>query len=142
MKYFAYGANTNIMAMAQRVPYAQLLGAASLLDCRFRFALHADVVPAPGQKVQGVLWEITEECLALLDNFEGFPHYYGRREAIVLFNNEIDTAIIYYMQPGYQDHEPNDAYFQLCLEGYLENSVDATQLHTAKAQFKNDTRRV
>lgn len=141
MKYFAYGANTNLMAMARRVPNAQVLGPASLLDCRFRFALHADIVPALGQNVQGVLWEITEECLALLDNFEGFPHYYGRREAIVKFNNQIESAIVYYMQAGYQDHAPNEAYFLLCKEGYLENSVDTTQLHTAKAQFANDTRR-
>jgi len=46
--YFAYGMNTNPGAMSERLSadgVARSLGAAHLQEWRFRFAVHADVVP-------------------------------------------------------------------------------------------------
>ena len=56
--YFAYGMNTNLDEMSYRCPTARPLGYATLLNHRFRFATHADVVPALESVVHGVLWEI------------------------------------------------------------------------------------
>ncbi|MFP3427776.1 gamma-glutamylcyclotransferase, partial [Pseudoalteromonas sp. SIMBA_162] len=40
---------------------------------------HANVQPAPGERVEGVLYELLEaEQITLMDPFEGRPHEYER----------------------------------------------------------------
>ena len=39
---------------------------------------YANIVPDENQKVEGVLFQITEEDLILLDSYEGFPELYSR----------------------------------------------------------------
>lgn len=83
MLYFAYGMNTNTDEMAYRCPGAASLGHARLIDHVFRFAYHADVVPCMGSYVDGVLWNISDQDLASLDQLEGYPAYYGREQVRV-----------------------------------------------------------
>lgn len=136
MKYFAYGANTSIMGMAHRCPAAVPLGPALLLHYSFRFAVHADIVYQPGFYVNGMLWEITDECLEGLDRFEGYPYYYDRRVVNTVFNGQTVEAVTYHMQPGRVSFEPDSAYFNLCLEGYLENDIPTGQLFAASRTNK------
>lgn len=77
--YFAYGANLNPDNMAWRCPAAQSRGTFVLHDWQLRFYNHATIEQKPGAHVGGVLWQITEQCEASLDAFEGFPHYYTKR---------------------------------------------------------------
>lgn len=77
--YFAYGANLNPDNMAWRCPAAQPRGTFVLQDWQLRFYNHATIERKPGAHVGGVLWQITAECEASLDAFEGFPHYYTKR---------------------------------------------------------------
>lgn len=56
MKYFAFGANTNLMSMRRRVPAAVPIGPATLPNHILRFAIHADVVPCSNSTVVGMLW--------------------------------------------------------------------------------------
>ena len=85
MLYFAYGMNTNTQGMAHRCPGAVAFGCATLEGHRFRFAGPADVQRDRHSDVDGVLWDITEECLASLDVLEGYPFYYDRKWARVWF---------------------------------------------------------
>tara|TARA_Y100000589_G_scaffold193120_1_gene182797 strand:- start:8961 stop:9410 length:450 start_codon:yes stop_codon:yes gene_type:complete len=41
---------------------------------------YANIVPDKKQKVEGVLFEITEEDLILLDSYEGYPELYSRKQ--------------------------------------------------------------
>jgi len=127
--YFAYGMNTNLDSMAHRCPGAECLGPAILAQHRFRFAVHADVVPDPDQFVDGVLWRITETHLASLDLLEGFPEYYDRKLVTVLNSHGIQPAITYFMQPGAPDAVPGSGYLNMCLAGYRQNGVSAQQIH-------------
>ena len=129
--YFGYGMNTNLVEMAYRCPQAQSLGAARLLDSAFRFATHADVVVAPDSYVDGVLWSITDRCLASLDALEGFPHYYNRIEMSVEHDGEIKQAIVYFMNPGVEDALPYQSYFDLLVEGYTQHRLPTDQLYNA-----------
>ena len=129
--YFGYGMNTNLIEMAYRCPQARSLGHARLLDSAFRFATHADVVVAEDSYVDGVLWSITDECLAKLDALEGFPHYYNRIEMAVEHEGEIKQAIVYFMNPGMPDALPYQSYFDLLMEGYTQHGVPTDQLHNA-----------
>ena len=87
MLYFAYGMNTNTQGMANRCPQAVAFGHARLLGHRFRFAGCADVQVDRRSHVDGVLWDITEECLASLDILEGYPYYYNRSYRQVEFEH-------------------------------------------------------
>lgn len=130
MLYFAYGANTNTAGMADRCPGAVSIGSARLEYHRFRFAGHADIVTDAEHDVEGVLWEITEEHLASLDNFEGYPHYYDRKViGVVLAEHEEEVpAIVYFMQPGFNDQKPGDQYLTTVYNGYKEHNVPCAQL--------------
>lgn len=129
MFYFAYGMNTNRLEMSVRCPAALSLGPATLLNHRFRFATHADVVKDTRYDTQGVLWEITDNCLASLDTLEGYPYYYDRSEQLVLWEGHKFPALVYHMQPGNPDAGPNLNYLNCVLEGYREHGVDVHQIY-------------
>ena len=86
MLYFAYGSNMDLAQMERRCPGARLVGAAALSDYRFGFTTHcdawvggvADIVPAAGEAVHGLLFEVTEAHLAELDRYEQVPEMYRR----------------------------------------------------------------
>jgi len=134
MFYFAYGMNTNTQGMAQRCPQAVAHGHARLLGHSFRFAGPADVQVDHRNYVDGVLWDITDNCLQALDQLEGFPHYYDRKWAQVEFAQAECSAMVYYMQPGHKNSPPSEGYFNMVAEGYREFGVPQDQLFTAVAR--------
>lgn len=129
--YFAYGMNTNIDGMAHRCPAAVSHGHARLLNYSFRFAGPADVVKTRDSYVDGVLWTITDRCLASLDVLEGYPYFYTRRSRPVWFKGRIVNALVYYMNPGHLDSPPSEGYFNMVLEGYQTHAVPVDQLWNA-----------
>lgn len=80
--YFAYGANMNPDNMAWRCPDATNPQKFILQDWQLKFHSHATVEPVTGSETWGMLWEITPRCEKELDSFEGFPHYYTKREYV------------------------------------------------------------
>ena len=130
MFYFAYGMNTNTAQMAQRCPGAISMGSATLLDHKFRFARHADVVPADSS-VNGVLWLIDTDHLKSLDLLEGYPYYYGRDMLSVQYQGNIVMAECYRMQPDNLDNYPSQAYLNMLSEGYKEHDVPWDQIEAA-----------
>lgn len=129
--YFAYGMNTNSQGMSRRCPAAVSHGHAKLIDYAFRFSGPADVVKCRDSYVDGVLWTITEPCLASLDILEGYPFYYTRRYRPVWFKNRTVNALVYYMNPGHLDSPPGEGYFNMVMEGYREHGVPVDQLWNA-----------
>ena len=73
--YFAYGSNINLDQMRYRCPDATVYGQAVLdnYDLRFRGSGVATVEPKEGACVYGLLWELTDQCEASLDRYEGYP---------------------------------------------------------------------
>lgn len=131
MLYFAYGMNTNLDSMRDRCPRAQSLGPARLIDHLFRFAVHADVVRCRGSYVDGVLWEISQQCQDSLDILEGYPWYYDRRYRPVWFQGRTVMAMTYHMQPHNLESAPSRDYFELVETGYRQHGVPVDQLHNA-----------
>jgi gamma-glutamylcyclotransferase (GGCT)/AIG2-like uncharacterized protein YtfP len=126
--YFAYGFNTQRSGMARRCPDARSLGAAKLPDYSFRFAHHADITPFRDSTVDGVLWEVTPECIASLDRVEGYPHYYDRKTVDVIHDNCVKQAWVYMMQPGSFETAPSDGYLDQLIDGYQEHGVSHVQI--------------
>lgn len=126
--YFAYGMNTNLEQMAYRCPQAQLVGAATLDGHRFRFAGCADIVEDEHNYVDGVLWYITRDCLAALDQLEGYPRFYNSKEVLVVCNGQEYRAEVYYMNAGQEDGLPTNSYLDMVTEGYTDNNVPLDQV--------------
>ena len=129
--YFAYGMNTNRLWMKSRCPAAISIGSAMLANYEFRFAYHADVVPKLGAKTVGVLWELTDKCLASLDRLESYPTYYDRVIVPIIHRDRVYNGWVYTMQPGNLENPPGDGYWDCLMEGYKEHNVSRRQLHTA-----------
>jgi gamma-glutamylcyclotransferase (GGCT)/AIG2-like uncharacterized protein YtfP len=133
--YFAYGMNTNVDSMGHRCPAALDLGSATLLNHRYRFSRHADVLDAPPHdNVEGVLWDITKDCLESLDILEGYPSYYDRKTATVMHRGVLKEALVYFMQPGLSDALPSQSYLDMVLTGFYEHGISTYQIEQALIQ--------
>jgi gamma-glutamylcyclotransferase (GGCT)/AIG2-like uncharacterized protein YtfP len=137
MKYFAYGMNTNVGEMAYRCPEARSLGHARLPGYQFAFNHHADILKKEDAVCEGVLWEITEDCLVSLDALEGYPFYYTRFEVDVEWRGETVRAITYQMTPENQIPAiPSTSYYFMVTKGYAQHGVPNAQLREACAHAK------
>ena len=78
MKFFFYADNLNLSQLKRRAPEHKFLFTAYLPDHSIQFCRWstqwrcglASVVPSPGEKVWGAVFEITDEDLKILDDFE------------------------------------------------------------------------
>ena len=128
--YFSYGMNTNAAQMAHRCPNSISLGVAELPDYELVFRGCADIEPTPGSCMEGVLWDITDDCLAALDVLEGYPSFYTRYEVTVFHNNAWKTALVYKMN-AMDLFPPNAGYLRMLFEGYSEHGADVRQIYDA-----------
>ena len=134
--YFAYGMNTNIDEMTQRCPKAINLGRCTLIGFELKFRHHADIDKVDGSEMEGVLWDITEDCERALDRLEGYPYYYDKVEVIVdpaepVNNNSHIVAMAYVMTSKGPEEAPSTGYEDCLIEGYTANGLDVNKL-TAK----------
>jgi hypothetical protein len=133
--YFAYGMNTNIKEMTQRCPDAVNLGSCSLLGFELKFRHHADIDRVLGSEMEGVLWNITEECERALDSLEGYPYYYDKIEVVVIpkepINNMTHFVAMAYIMTSKGTEEPPSIHYEDCLiEGYTANGLNVEKLTT------------
>jgi len=131
MKYFSYGMNTNLGSMAMRCPNAKSLGAAVLPHYEFEFKTFATVTPKMNHKVEGVLWEITDECEKSLDRLEGYPIYYGKINVWVESEGELIPCMTYLMYPEEEFNYPSQSYVDMLTEGYTAHGIDVDQINWA-----------
>ena len=79
MRFFVYGDNLNPTQLKRRAPEYQFVCKGYLPDHTIQFSRWssqwrcglASVGPSPGEQVWGIVLEITDEDLKLLDDFEG-----------------------------------------------------------------------
>lgn len=110
MLYFAYGSNMYWQQMKRRCPSARFVGIAKLKDHRLAFTRisksrlcgAADVVPAPGCEVWGVIYDIEECDFIPLDKAEDYvpdgpENSYNRVQKYVLANGGSETLVWTYL---------------------------------------------
>ena len=107
MLYFAYGSNLDPVQIAERCPGHRVVGLAVLPDHRLvfpRFSADwgggvASVALAHGERVWGVLYELTDSDLASLDGYEGWRaagdqhNHYDRETVMVELVRPDDTSV-------------------------------------------------
>jgi gamma-glutamylcyclotransferase len=123
--YFAYGSNMNWPQMQRRCPSACFVSVARLPDYQFGITRHsrlrqcgtANVFSAPGEEVWGIVYDVNDADLAILDSFEdGY-----RRETLVCFprgNGQRPLDALTYLAEIEKDVPlPNTEYRRLIVEG-------------------------
>jgi hypothetical protein len=134
--YIAYGSNMNQAQMRARCPAARVLGTAMLDGCRLLFrGAHrgavATIEPYAGASVPVVIWEITPECEAALDLYEGFPHLYEKAIVKIRLDGRPVRAMAYIMTPGKMPGQPSAYYYKVILDGYMAAGLDPGPLRQA-----------
>jgi|SRR5579872_3603852 len=135
MLYFAYGSNMEWSQMRSRCPSAKFVSAAKLPDFRLAFTRRSkqrscgvsDVVADKAESVWGVVYEIADTEIALLDSFEGFrpgrerkENSYVREERHVFRDGNQKQpllASIYLGNPQENPPLPNEDYKKLLVKG-------------------------
>ena len=130
MIYAAYGSNLNHQQMRKRCPKATFIGVGKIQRHRLVFRRVADIEPAPSDFVSVGLWDITKECLAALDRYEGFPNLYDRKTINVNTKEGDVTAIFYFMlATGYE--YPSQHYYDSIRDGYNDCGLPHADLWKA-----------
>ncbi|MBR2427228.1 MAG: gamma-glutamylcyclotransferase [Lentisphaeria bacterium] len=123
--YFAYGSNLNIEQMKQRCPDSIGISPAVLNGWKLIERTYADIEEAPGECVNGALYEISDQDLANLDHYEGYPECYTRQEVMVTDNSgRYQKAWVYIMTEECgkrRDHGCySERYREICSAGAAE----------------------
>lgn len=96
--YFSYGSNMAPAGMEERCAAPSVLGVATVPGHRFRIAKrgYATMVPDSGSMVYGLLWSLSDEDFAALDQYEGVPAgHYTRTTIPVHFRGKPLEAQVY-----------------------------------------------
>lgn len=129
--YFAYGSNTNSNTMYSRCPKAALIGRAWIDGYVLRWRGHADIELDSESYVIGVLWQVDDDDLAALDEFEGYPKTYFRQRVLINHGDHKVAGWAYMMAKQHAESSPIESYRQLVYEGYRQNDLADDQLTQA-----------
>lgn len=131
--YIAYGSNMDEDQMAFRCPGAELLGITELegYELLFKGSLtgaYATIEPANEGKVPVLIWEIDQANEASLDRYEGYPHFYYKKELDVQIRGEIKKAMAYIMHENKRLGEPSTYYYNVLKKAYQKFGFDMSIL--------------
>jgi len=138
--HFAYGSNMNRAQMRSRAGNILEEHNAYLPNFELRFnkrvrggTAGANVQPAPGKTVHGVLYKIDEGALRSLDRYEGVPEHYRRIEVPVTPDDgQPVPAQVYIASKVEKGLRLAAHYLQAILEGAGEHSLPASYIGEIK----------
>jgi hypothetical protein len=136
MKYFAYGSNMLLERLHQRVKSAKNPMRATLPGYALRFhKVSSDEsgkcnVVGPGiegASVEGVVFDVREDEIPVLDKAEGLGHGYRKDSMNLTVNGELHDALIYIAEENAIDDtlSPYRWYHDLVLAGAEQNRLPA-----------------
>ncbi|MGH9679184.1 MAG: gamma-glutamylcyclotransferase family protein [Candidatus Acidiferrales bacterium] len=138
--HFAYGSNMSRAQMISRAGNILEERNAHLPNYELRFnkkvrggTAGANVQPAPGKTVYGVLYKIEESSFRSLDRYEGVPEHYRRIEVRVTpENGDPVPAQVYIASRVEKGLRPAAHYLQTILDGAGEHSFPASYIGEIK----------
>jgi hypothetical protein len=136
--YFAYGSNLDVTQMLMRCPSAKFIGKAVLKNYRLEIRKHMDIDNVPGATVEGVVYSMTKEDIAVLDRYEGVPFSYNKLRVTVKVGNLIVPNVVTYMKnkANIQYILPTKVYYNRVLGGLKFWSLDTTAFHKAYKKIR------
>lgn len=139
--HFSYGSNMSRAQMKSRAGQIAEERPARLENYELVFnkkarggVATANVRPAPGKTVHGVLYRIPEPALRNLDRYEGVPQHYRRIEitAVDAQGNKV-PAQVYIATKVENGLRPAPHYLQAILDGATEHNLPADYIESLKA---------
>jgi gamma-glutamylcyclotransferase len=147
MKYFLYGDNVNPTQLKRRAPEHQFVTLATLPEHTIQFGRWssqwrcglANVVPSPGEKVWGAVFEVTEEDIKLLDQFEDDVPQGAYRHVQVTVHDQAGEKMLVttYAAESIGKFKPKDHYLDWVVKGlkywkFPEECIEQWQLYRPK----------
>lgn len=134
--YVAYGSNCNLTQMKLRCPEARKLGTTILTDYKLTFKgdsgeYYATIEPQKGAEVPVVVWQVSEQDEAELDEYEEYPLMYEKQYLPITVNGESCEAMVYVMYDYLMYGEPQEGYCAEIAEGYRQNGFELSILQRA-----------
>jgi gamma-glutamylcyclotransferase (GGCT)/AIG2-like uncharacterized protein YtfP len=132
MLYFAYGSNMHPGQMRNRCPGCTFVVAARLRDHRLVFSRPfaawdgggvADIQPAVGSIVEGVVWDISPAHRDALDAYEEYPTAYTRKDVVVETSEGQTLAAFAYCARPLGSYRPGRRYLNQLIEGARANGL-------------------
>ncbi len=137
MRYFAYGSNLDAAQMRRRCPDSKPLGPARLDHYGLRFdgasqnwskAAVANIVPSPLRAVWGVLYDVSEADLLLLDGYEHVPLNY-RRLVVSVESPQLGVCeAVAYLRDPRELGTPTIEYLGAIFKGAMDNHLSIDYL--------------
>jgi gamma-glutamylcyclotransferase len=139
--YFAYGSNMNGAQFRSRAGQVLAEQPGHLENYEFVFNKKArggqgaaNIRPAQGKSVYGVLYQIRDQSFRVLDRFEGAPIHYRRIEVAVTDpNGRKVPAQVYIATKVEKGLRPPLHYLQAILDGAAEHGLPADYVLAIKA---------
>lgn len=139
--YFAYASNMNRAQMRSRAGELLEDRPARLENYELVFnkkvrggTANANIRPAQGQAVEGVLYKINESAFRTLDRAEGAPEHYRRIEVNVRdTNGQTVAAQAYIASKVEKGLRPASHYLKTILDGAAEHNLPAAYIEKIQA---------
>ena len=139
--YFAYGSNLDPAQMRRRCPGARPVRRAYLEGYRLAFAGHsrtwggavATLVRNRDARTWGLLYELPEPELLVLDRYEGHPWAYRRKRLLVTQDDGRRRRAYVYVLPAEGTAAPAPGYLQVLRGAYGRLGFDLGTLAAAAA---------
>lgn len=133
MHYFAYGSSMNFEHMRRLCGWHfTILGPATLPGFEFGVDTrgYVNIRPKAGERVLGVLYEIDQPCLDIMDEYEGYPQVFGRSRVLVTGpNGQNHEAWVYLEKPeDFGGKFVKSDHLKIILAGAVENRLPETWL--------------
>lgn len=127
--YIAYGSNLNLAQMAARCPSARVYAKGVLNNWELvyrgaRTNSHATIERKAGSTVPVLVWEIQPIDEYRLDIYEGYPHYYFKKNIMVDIEGRKKKAMVYIMDEQQSPGRPSVSYIETIRQGYADNDMD------------------
>lgn len=127
MFYFAYASNLNRKQMAQRAPGAKACYSAILPNHKLIFAgwsriwrgAVASILQSNGDKVRGGLYEVNEQGMRRLAQYEG-AEYTTAKINVFRDTGEMVDAITFVRRQRKDEGKPSDEYLASIKQGYMD----------------------
>lgn len=131
--YIAYGSNLNLAQMATRCPAASIYAKGVLNNWELVYRgrktnSHATIIRKQKSIVPVLVWEIQPADEYQLDIYEGYPHYYFKKDIMVTIDGRKKKAMVYIMDEKQLPGRPSSQYVKTILQGYMDNDMDISVL--------------
>jgi gamma-glutamylcyclotransferase (GGCT)/AIG2-like uncharacterized protein YtfP len=146
MFHFGYGSNLSSGFVKENlIPNARLVMKGYLPNFEVRFPFwseerqggYSGIMEAPGELVQGALYEVTEEDLLALDELEVYKGLYRRQTYLVLGEDgKFHSADLYRVIDPKGPFPPSRSYVEIMLTGARDLGLDPEYIEKIEGFYR------